>query len=61
MKSSGSKDASYAKGGPCLHKSNSIFLKTPDRFRDAQFRSKTEVPAPAVKEKSLPAVKPRGG
>jgi hypothetical protein len=55
------KSASYAKGGEVLHKSNSVFLKTPDRFRESQYKAKTEVSAPAVKEKSLPAVKPRGG
>jgi len=60
MKSSGAKTASYAKGGP-VTTTDSKFLKTPDRFRDAQFRSKIEVPAPAApKTKSLPAVKPRG-
>jgi hypothetical protein len=60
MKGSGPKTASYAKGGEVLHKSNSRFLKTPDRFREGQFKAKTEVPAPVVKEKSVKAVKPRG-
>jgi hypothetical protein len=53
------KAASFAKGGEVLHTSNSRFIKTPDRFRDAQFRSKTEVPAPEAKQKSLAPVKPR--
>jgi hypothetical protein len=54
------KSASYAKGGEVLHPSNSKFLKTPDRFREAQYTTKTEVPAPVAKQKSLTPVKPRG-
>jgi hypothetical protein len=52
------KSADYAKGGECIT-TTSKFLKTPDRFREAQFRSKIEVPAPPAKEKSLAPVKPR--
>jgi hypothetical protein len=60
VKGSGPKTASYAKGGPVVG-TTSRFLKTPDRFREAQFRPKTEVTAPAApKDKSLKPVKPRG-
>lgn len=69
MKSNGAKQASYANGGPVLGK-ESAFLKTPDRFRDSQFKKGTEdnfgkgsgrdYQAPAEKGKSLPAIKPRG-
>jgi len=68
-KSSGLKQASYAKGGAVLGKT-SEFLKTPDRFRESQFKKKTEdvfgkgeggkSKAPAAKDKSLTPVKPKG-
>lgn len=68
MKSSGAKEASYANGGPVLGK-ESDFMKTPDRFRDSQFKRSTEDDfskgsgrdyAAPVKGKSLPAIKPQG-
>src|SRR5262245_59625261 len=67
-KGSGPKQASYAKGGEVLGRSKD-FIKTPDRFRDSQFKKKTEDDfgkiggkdiAPAAKDKSLKAVKPKG-
>ncbi len=67
MKSSGAKEACYANGGPVLGKT-SEFMKTPDRFRDSQFKKGTEdnfgkgsgrdYQAPAEKGKSLPVIKP---
>jgi hypothetical protein len=73
IKSYTGKKASYAKGGGVLGRTTD-FMKTPDRFRDSQFKKQTEddyggsktglgsgkVTAPAVKEKSLKAIKPRG-
>lgn len=73
MKSYGLKSASYAKGGPVIGKT-SEFIKTPDKFRDSQFKSKTsedyggssaglgpgKTKAPAAKDKSLKAIKPHG-
>ena len=61
------KSASFAKGGEVLGRTKD-FMKTPDRFRDSQFTKKTEdvfgkgesTPNPKGKDKSLPAVKPRG-
>lgn len=67
------KSTSFAKGGKVTGRT-ADFMKTPDRFRESQFKSKTEddyggsksglgpgkVIAPAVKEKSLKAIKPRG-
>lgn len=74
VKSSGLKSASYAQGGPVLGRTTD-FLKTPDRFRESQYKQKTEdvfgksdgdsddggaaVPA-TPKTKSLKAVKPKG-
>jgi hypothetical protein len=60
MKSSGLKDAEYAKGGCCLHVSNSQFLKVPDSFRtDKQKTDYASTSKPKGKDKSLPAIKPR--
>lgn len=71
-KGKGPKTASYAKGGPVLGRTTD-FMKTPDRFRDSQFKSKTEdvfgkgekavgshTAAPAAKDKSIKPVKPKG-
>lgn len=60
MKSSGSKPACYAQGGPVLG-SNSRFLKTEDQFRTGKgvaqdYGSKG---GNKPKDKQLPAVKPR--
>lgn len=68
-KSTGLKDAEYAQGGASLGRTKD-FMKTPDRFRDSQFKAvpkndddfgkdagRTE--APAAKDKSLKAVKPK--
>ncbi len=63
------KAASYAAGGPVIGK-ESEFMKTPDRFRDAQFGRKEtqdnfgkgsgrDYQAPPEKGKSLPVIKPR--
>lgn len=62
------KTESFAAGGLVLGRTKN-FLKEPDRFRDSQFKKKTEDNfgkdggdascAPAAKGKSLPAVKPR--
>lgn len=60
---------SFAQGGEVLGRTRD-FIKEPDRFRDSQFKKKTEDvfgkgesegpnPAPAARGKSLPAVKPR--
>lgn len=58
---------SFAAGGPVLGRTKD-FMKEPDRFRDSQFKKKTEDDfgkgsgkndAPAAKGKSLPAVKPK--
>lgn len=73
MKSHGAKSCSYAKGGEVLGRTKD-FMKVPDKFRDSQFTKKTsedygdgntgigpgKVTAPAVKDKSLKAVKPKG-
>lgn len=67
MKSSGIKDAEYAKGGAVLGRTVD-FMKTPDRFRESQFTKKTEdvfgkgesTANPKGKDKSLTPVKPRG-
>lgn len=62
------KAASYATGGEVLGRTKD-FMKTPDRFRDSQFKTKTEDnfgksggknEAPAAHGKSLKPVKPRG-
>jgi len=66
------KKASFAKGGAVLGRT-SEFLKTPDRFRESQYKSKAEPTTedvygkgeggksvPAAKDKSLKAIKPRG-
>lgn len=55
--------ASYAKGGEVLGRTKD-FMKTPDRFRESQFKKKTEdvFPKGAVntgKDKSLTPVKPK--
>lgn len=41
MKSKGAKNCSYAEGGPVLGRTVD-FMKTPDRFRDSQFKKQTE-------------------
>lgn len=69
-KGTGPKEASYAQGGEVLGRTKS-FLKTPDRFRESQFKKAEETEddfgkgsgkascAPAAKGKSLSPVKPR--
>lgn len=67
-KGEGAKDAVYAGGGAALGRTKD-FMKTPDRFRDSQFKKVEETEDdwgkgssaanPAAKDKSLPAVKPR--
>lgn len=63
-----SKFDGFAKGGPALGRTKD-FLKTPDRFRDSQFKKQPETDdqfgksgkgdVDKGKDKSLPAVKPR--
>lgn len=62
------KSESFASGGPALGRTKD-FMKTPDRFRDAQFKKQPETADvfgkgiseanPKAKDKSLPAVKPK--
>jgi hypothetical protein len=67
VKGSGPKTASYAEGGAVLGRTKD-FMKTPDRFRESQFKKKTEdvfgkgesTANPKGKDKSLKPVKPKG-